>query len=98
TTIRTIATMLAPTSGTASVAGFDILKQPTEVRRHLGVLTTDIGVYDRFSGRENLVYFAKLYQLNSKAIKGRIDQLIQMLDMSAFIDKRAGAYSTGMKQ
>lgn len=98
TTIRTIATMLAPSSGTASVVGYDIRHQATEVRRHIGVLTTDIGIYERFSGRENLDYFAKLYQLDSVSRQHRISQLIDLLDMSAFIDKKAGTYSTGMKQ
>lgn len=98
TTIRLISTILKPTSGTAEVAGFDILKNPVEVRRNIGVLTTDLGAYERFSGRENLEYFGNLYGLAKEKIKSRIDELTQLLEMGWFIDRRFGQYSTGMKQ
>lgn len=98
TTIRVIATVLAPTSGTAEVDGFDIVKNSEEVRKNIGVLTTDIGVYDRFTGRENLKYFGELYGLAGEALDKRITELSQLLEMNDFIDRRAGKYSTGMKQ
>lgn len=98
TTIRVIATVLAPTSGTAEVCGFDIVKNPEEVRKNIGVLTTDIGVYDRFTGRENLKYFGELYGLTGEALDKRIGELSKLLEMDDFIDRRAGKYSTGMKQ
>lgn len=98
TTIRTIATVLNPTSGTAEVCGFDILKNPQEVRRNIGVLTTDIGVYDRFTGRENLHYFGELYGLFNKALEKRIEELSKLLEMEDFLDRKSGEYSTGMKQ
>lgn len=98
TIIRVIATVLAPTSGTAEVLGFDIIKQPEEVRKNIGVLTTDIGVYERFSGRENLRYFGELYSLSEDKLEDRINGLVELLDMKDFIDRKAGKYSTGMKQ
>ena len=98
TTIRLIATTLSADDGTAIVAGFDIHKNPEEVRKHIGVLTTDLGSYDRFSGRENLRYFGKLYGLEGEKLESRIEELINLLEMQDFIDKRAGKYSTGMKQ
>lgn len=98
TTIRVIATTLAASSGTAQVAGFDIQKEPVKVRANIGVLTADIGVYHRFSGRENLVYFGRLYGLDDETIKKRISYLVKILDMGDFIDRKAGKYSTGMKQ
>ena len=98
TIIRTIATVLAPTQGTAEVLGFDIIKDPEEVRKNIGVLTTDIGIYERFSGRENLRYFGELYGLSKKALEERINELADLLEMQDFIDRRAGKYSTGMKQ
>lgn len=98
TTIRVIATTLAASSGTAQVAGFDIQKEPAKVRANIGVLTADIGVYHRFSGRENLVYFGRLYGLDDETIKKRISYLVKILDMEDFIDRKAGKYSTGMKQ
>ena len=98
TIIRIIATVLAPTRGTAEVLGFDIIKNPEEVRKNIGVLTTDIGVYERFSGRENLKYFGELYGLSKEALEERINELADLLEMQDFIDRRAGKYSTGMKQ
>ncbi|RJO58994.1 ATP-binding cassette domain-containing protein [Candidatus Parcubacteria bacterium] len=98
TTIRVIATVLTPTSGTAEVASFDILKAPEKVRQNLGLLTSEIGLYDRFTARENLRYFGNLYGLAGQALEDRIDYLVEILDMQKFADRRAGKFSTGMKQ
>lgn len=98
TTIRLIATILTPTSGMAEVFGFDILKNPEEVRKNIGVLTTEIGVYERFTGRENLKYFGELYGLYDETLERRINKLVELLGMRDFIDRPAGKYSTGMKQ
>ncbi len=98
TTIRVIATILAPTSGTARVLGHDVVRDPEAVRRNIGVLTADIGLYDRFTARENLRYFGQLYGMAGQALEQRIDELVHVLDMERFADRRAGAFSTGMKQ
>ncbi len=98
TIIRVIATVLAPTSGTAKVLGYDIVKNSEEVRKNIGVLTTDVGVYERFSGRENLRYFGELYGLSGDNLENRINELAELLDMKDFIDRKSGKYSTGMKQ
>jgi sodium transport system ATP-binding protein len=98
TIIRVIATVLAPTSGTAKILDYDIVKNSEEVRKNIGVLTTDIGVYERFSGRENLHYFGELYGLSGDNLKNRINELAELLDMKDFLDRKAGKYSTGMKQ
>ncbi|MFA6908661.1 MAG: ATP-binding cassette domain-containing protein [Patescibacteria group bacterium] len=98
TTIRLIATVLTPTSGTATVGGFDVLTQAQDVRKHVGILTADIGLYDRFTARENLRYFGKLYSLEGAPLEKRIDDLIEIMDMKRFADRRAGQFSTGMKQ
>ena len=98
TTIRVIATILEATDGTAEVNGFDIKKQPEKVRANVGLLTTDIGLYDRFSARENLRYFGQLYGLDGEKLEDRIQELIDILNMRSFADKRAGKFSTGMKQ
>jgi sodium transport system ATP-binding protein len=98
TTVRLLSTVIAPTSGTASVLGHDIRSDPVAVRRSVGVLTTDVGVYDRFTARENLAYFGRLYGLDDSAVNRRIEHLAAALGMSDFIDRRAAAFSTGMKQ
>ena len=98
TTIRVIDTALAPTSGTAVVNGFDIVEAPAKVRAAIGVLTADFGLYDRMTGRENIRYAGQLYGLSGEKLERRIDELLTMLDMASFADRRAGKYSTGMKQ
>ncbi|MFA6897587.1 MAG: ATP-binding cassette domain-containing protein [Patescibacteria group bacterium] len=98
TIIRAISTILSFTSGKIEVLGADNREKSGEVRSNIGVLTTDIGAYERFSGRENLKYFGELYGMEKKVLEKRIDELVRLLDMRDFIDKRAGKYSTGMKQ
>lgn len=98
TTIRTIATILGPTSGSGKVLGFDIVENAEKVRQNIGVLTTEIGIYGRFSGRENLAYFGELYGIEDDKLKARIEALSRLLVMEEFIDRKAGEYSTGMKQ
>lgn len=98
TIIRLVSTILTPTTGTAEVAGFDVVKNPDEVRKHIGVLTTEVGAYDRFTGRENLNYFGELYGLYGEKLKQRVEELAELLEMKNYIDRKAGEYSTGMKQ
>ncbi|MBU0707673.1 ATP-binding cassette domain-containing protein [Patescibacteria group bacterium] len=98
TTIRVIATTLTASSGTATVAGFDIKKQPEKVRSNIGVLTTDIGVYERLSGRENLKYYGQLNGMSNVELDEKINEVSRLLDMEDFVDRRASKYSTGMKQ
>ncbi|MDD3006226.1 MAG: ATP-binding cassette domain-containing protein [Candidatus Pacebacteria bacterium] len=98
TIIRAISTILSFTSGKIEVLGMDNQEKAGEVRANIGILTTDIGAYERFSGRENLRYFGELYGMEKKDLDERIEELSRLLDMEAFIDKRAGKYSTGMKQ
>jgi sodium transport system ATP-binding protein len=98
TTIRLIATVLKPTAGTVVVDGHDISTDSESVRRNIGVLTTDIGLYDRFTARENLRYFGELYGLSGESLDKRINELVDVLEMKDFADRRAGKFSTGMKQ
>ena len=98
TTIRMLATVIAPHAGTASINGFDILTSTREVRACLGVLTAQIGLYERFTVRENIEYFARLYGMPEEAIGPRVDFLLDMLDAGDFQNQRAAGLSTGMRQ
>lgn len=99
TTMRMLATMLKPTSGTAKINGYDIVEQPSEVRKHVGILFGgEAGLYDRLTARENIAYFAELSGMETHKINQRIDQLAEILEMKDFIDKRVGKFSKGMKQ
>jgi sodium transport system ATP-binding protein len=98
TTMRLIATTISPTGGTATVAGFDIRQDPIQVRKHIGVLTTSIGLYARLTARENVAYYGRLYGMDPARVNSRIDMLFRLLDMEEFADRRADNFSTGMKQ
>jgi sodium transport system ATP-binding protein len=98
TTLRVLATLLSFDAGRASVAGHDVAREAEAVRRSIGVVNGGMGLYDRLSGREVLHYFGRLYGMGRAAIDARIEALDALLDLSGVLDKRTGAYSTGMKQ
>ncbi|MBV4420376.1 ATP-binding cassette domain-containing protein [Clostridium tyrobutyricum] len=99
TTLRMISTMLKPTEGTIKVNEYDVVKNPSQVRREIGVLFGgEVGIYDRLSARENIEYFGRLYEMTKENIDKRIGELTQDLKMEEYIDKRAGKFSRGMKQ
>ncbi|AWN24519.1 ABC transporter ATP-binding protein [Deinococcus irradiatisoli] len=98
TLLRTLATLLSPTSGSASVAGFDIVRQAPQVRARIGLVSGGMGLHDRLTGRETLRYFASLYGLSAEHAEERIGVLDEQLDLRDLLDVRAGGFSTGMKQ
>ncbi len=98
TTLRMLATILTPTSGTALVDGLDVRENPLAVRRRLGYISGDTGVYERMTAREMVTYFGRLHQMEEAAIKSRVAEIIEMLDMGSFADRMAGTYSLGQKQ
>jgi sodium transport system ATP-binding protein len=98
TTLRMLATILAPTSGTAKVAGFDILTQGAEVRRNIGYLSGDTKLYGRLTGREILGYFGALSGMTPAAVSKRVDELRDAFDLGEVLGKRVNSMSTGMKQ
>ena len=98
TTLRMLATILAPTSGAATVAGFDVVREPAKVRAHIGFLSTATALYDRLTASETVEYFGQLFGLDSTAITRRSAEIFKTLDMEKFRDRRCGKLSTGMKQ
>jgi sodium transport system ATP-binding protein len=98
TTLRMLATLLSPTEGSASVAGFDVKRQAEDVRRSIGVVNGGMGLYDRLTGREILEYFAGFYGMGKSDTAKRIKELEGALEMNELLDRKAGEYSTGMKQ
>jgi len=97
-TLRTIATLLAPTSGTVSVAGFDAVRQSAEVRRRIGFLTGSTNLYDRLTPAETVRYFADLHGMDRGRFERRKKELFDRLDIHPYAGKRVGQLSTGMKQ
>ena len=98
TAIRIICTLLAPDSGHVEVGGRDALFEEKEIRRRLGYVAQDVAIDKILTGRELLQLQGDLYHLNSKHKRKRIDELIQRLDMSEWIDRRCGSFSGGMKR
>ncbi len=98
TTLRIICTLLTPDAGSVDVLGFDTKTAPQEVRRRVGVVTAEIGVYPRLSARENISYFAELSGLLNGDLNRRVNAVIERLDMASFASQRAESLSSGQKQ
>jgi sodium transport system ATP-binding protein len=98
TCLRLLATLLRPTSGTATVAGFDIVADPQKVRANIGFLTTATALYGRLTAAEVVRYFGRLHGLQDDLLNERLDKLFDTLDMNEFRNRRCDKLSTGMKQ
>ncbi len=98
TTLRMLATLLQPTGGSATVAGFDVAREPEKVRANVGFLAASTALYGRLTAREMITYFGQLNGLAAPEIKVRLQQLSAELDMDEFLDRRCEKFSTGMKQ
>lgn len=99
TTIRMLCTLLEPTSGTARVNSYDIIRQANQVRQSLGtVLGGERSIYWKLTARENLEYFAALYHLPPDVARRRIGELLERMELSGRADDLVEKYSTGMKQ
>ena len=98
TTLRVICTLLHPDAGSVEVLGFDVRAAPQEVRRRVGVVTAEIGIYPRLSARENIAYFAALSGVRDGELNHKVDAVIDRLDMTAFATQRAETLSSGQKQ
>jgi ABC-2 type transport system ATP-binding protein len=98
TTVRMLTSLLAPTRGWATVAGYDVVKQPQEVRSNVGVLTEQHGLYMRMSGEEYLDFFGRVYDLDPQARKVRSAYLLEYFGLAEAARRRSGEYSKGMKQ
>jgi ABC-2 type transport system ATP-binding protein len=99
TTIKMLITLLLPTSGTARVMGFDVVKDTTEVRKRIGyVFGGEGGLYDRISGLDNLRFFAELYGVEPAAQQPRIEALLDLVGLAGREREKVEGYSRGMRQ
>jgi len=98
TTLRMLATLLKPTSGSAVVAGHDVVGEPDVVRAHVGFLAASTALYARLTAREMIAYFGRLNRLAEPELDRRIASLADELGMNDFLDRRCDKLSTGMKQ
>ncbi|NHV06001.1 MAG: ABC transporter ATP-binding protein [Thaumarchaeota archaeon] len=98
TTIRLLTCLLAPSSGSAIVGGFDIIKDSIRVREIVGVQTENPSLYERLTAYENLDFFAEAYNVSGEQKKRRIRELLEFFGLWEFKDKKVGTFSRGMKQ
>ena len=98
TTLRLLATLLKPTAGDATVAGFGVATAPERVRASLGFLAASTALYGRLTARETIAYFGQLNGMDDALIAARTKLLADELDMHDFLDRRIDKFSTGMKQ
>jgi len=98
TTISMLCTILKPTSGTAKVNGFDIVKEAMQVRRSIGIVFQDPSIDDRLTGRENLFMHANLYGVPASEQKNRIDSVLKLVELEDRADDLMRTYSGGMRR
>jgi len=98
TLMRILATISCPTEGKVTMNGVDIVKYPDTVRKVLGYLPQDFGVYPNLTAGEFLEYIAALKGFTGKSVKKRIDALLEELNLTAVRHRPIGTYSGGMKQ
>jgi ABC-2 type transport system ATP-binding protein len=94
TTIRMLTGQLLPTSGTARVAGCDIVTQRQQLKPRIGVVFDNQNLYERMSARENLVFYARLYRIK----RTRVEEILNQVGLNERADERIQKYSNGMKQ
>jgi len=97
TTLRMLATLMKPDRGNALIDGYEIVKDPLQVRKRIGYLPHESGIYPRLSAKENIQYYADLCGVPARESHQRIDELITMLDMQSFADRRTQGFSQGQK-
>lgn len=98
TTISMLCTILKPTSGSATVNGFDIAKEPNQVRKSIGIVFQDPSIDDRLTGRENLTMHANLYGISPGDQKDRINRILKLVELEDRADDLMRTYSGGMRR
>jgi ABC-2 type transport system ATP-binding protein len=98
TTIRMLSTLTRPTEGTATIGGYDIVKNDSKVRELIGLVSEKMIMYDRLTAKENLMFFGKLYNIPKEILEERIDELLELVQLSQWKNSKVGTFSTGMRQ
>lgn len=98
TTISMISTLFRPTGGDALIDGHSVVREPMAVRSLLGIVPQDLAIYDELTGRENLSFWGQMYGLEGKTLSGRIQEVLELIELSDKADQRVKTYSGGMKR
>lgn len=97
TTLRILYTLLSPDQGSARIDGFDTRLQRLEVQERIGALPDSQGLYPRLTARENIRYYGRLHSLGGSVLENRIDELIKLLEMQEFENRRTEGFSSGQR-
>ena len=98
TCLRILSTVLRPTGGRATIAGYDVATHPAEVRARIGFMSGNTGIYDRMTAWELVEYYGRLYGMPEERLQQRLDEVFTTLQMQDFRDALGAKMSTGMKQ
>ncbi|HLF24892.1 MAG TPA: ATP-binding cassette domain-containing protein [Anaerolineae bacterium] len=98
TTLSMLAGLLPPSRGSASIAGFDLLRQSSQVKQRIGLVPQDLALYPTLSARDNLSFFGSLYRLKGAALRGRVDDALKMVGLFDRANEAVEKFSGGMKR
>jgi ABC-2 type transport system ATP-binding protein len=98
TTIRILCTLAKPTSGSAKIVGFDLVKDAPDVRKNIGLVSEKMIMYEELTAAENLRFFGRLNKMPKAKIESRIDELLGLVDMTKWKNTQVKKFSTGMRQ
>ena len=98
TALRILSTVLRPSGGTARINGYDVVRQPSEVRRQIGFMSANTAIYDRMTAWEMVFYFGRLYGLAARRITRRMESLFENFKMNDIRDVLGAKMLTGMRQ
>jgi len=98
TTVRMLTALIAPTSGTATIIGNELGAGNRSIRSSVGILTETPGLYDRLSAEQNLIFFARLYDVPAQRAKEQVERYLRMLQLWERRSDRVGGFSKGMRQ
>jgi ABC-2 type transport system ATP-binding protein len=98
TTLRMLSTLSRPTKGTATIGGYDTVKHDMEVRKLIGVVSEKMIIYNRLTAKENLSFFGSLFNIPKDTLNKRIDELLELVQLTKWKNAQVGTFSTGMRQ
>ncbi|MFV9504334.1 MAG: ATP-binding cassette domain-containing protein [Oscillochloridaceae bacterium umkhey_bin13] len=98
TTVRMLCALIGPTSGTASVAGYELGRANAQIRRSVGILTETPGLYEALDAMQNLTFFGRLYGLSASAAQSQAERYLRLLELWGRHNEPVGGFSKGMRQ
>ncbi|MBK5133946.1 ATP-binding cassette domain-containing protein [Candidatus Bathyarchaeota archaeon] len=98
TILRMLSTLARPTSGTAQIGGYDVIKNDNDVRKLIGIVSEKMIMYNRLTAKENLLFFGNLFNIPKNVLAKKVDDLLELVQLTKFKNSQVGTFSTGMQQ